>query len=435
MSIRKVVKAVIPEAVFEKIEPTGHLAEAILANVKNGFPGRRIKAIGVTGTNGKTTTSFFIYQLLHSAGIKVALLSTVATGVNGEIIPRKVHMTTTNAGELQRSLRKFVNQGIEWVVVETSSHALAQHRVWGVPYEIAVMTNLTHDHLDYHKTFERYRDAKKMLFTLANKGKLQIGVVNADDPSAELFAKSVKNPIAYGIKYGDLLASNLAMDGSGSNYSATIDGETYDIRVNIPGEFNVSNSLAAIAVGRKLGLSKESIEKGIASLLTVEGRMNTVDEGQKFKVIVDFASTPDGFEKFFSSVRPLVKGKLVAVFGSAGRRDENKRAVQGEIAGRYADELILTEEDDRDVDGMEILTQIADGAHKTGKVVGETIHLIPSREEAIGFAFTRVSNSDDMVVLLGKGHEKTIERADGEYPWDEASVAREALAALLDDAN
>lgn len=433
MNIRKVVKSLIPDSVFEKVEPTGHLLEAVLANAKYGFPGRKLKVIGVTGTNGKTTTSFFIYHLLHSAGIKVALLSTVATGTNGEIIPRKVHMTTTNAGELQRSLKNFANQGVEWVVVETSSHALAQHRVWGVSYEIAVMTNITHDHLDYHKTFERYRDAKRRLFALANKRGLKVGVINADDPSADIFASSIKNPITYGIKQGDLHASNLSMDGSGSSYSATIKDDTYAIRVNIPGEFNISNSLAAIAVGRELGLSKEQIETGVAALKSVEGRMNTIDEGQKFKVIVDFASTPDGFEKFFSSVRPLVKGKLVAVFGSAGRRDESKRAVQGEIAARYADELVLTEEDDRDVDGMEILKQIASGAEKAGKKVGETVHLIPSREEAIGFAFTRVENTDDMVVLLGKGHEKTIERADGEYPWDEASVAREALNALLEE--
>lgn len=433
MSIRTIVKKVIPTGVFEKVEPMGHLAEAVLANVRYGFPGRSIKAIGVTGTNGKTTTSFFIYNLLHSAGVKVALLSTVATGVNGKIIPRKIHMTTTNAAELQRSLKSFAKQGVEWVVVETSSHALAQHRVWGVPYEIAVMTNVTHDHLDYHKTFERYRDAKRSLFTLANKRGRKLGIVNADDDSAALFAGSIKNSVSYGIKQGDLRAASIAMDGSGSSYTATIGDDSYSVRANIPGEFNISNSLAAIAVGRELGLTKEQIETGIASLQSVEGRMNTIDEGQAFKVIVDFASTPDGFEKFFASVRPLVKGKLVAVFGSAGRRDENKRAVQGEIAAKYADELILTEEDDRDVDGLEILKQIASGAEKAGKKIDETIHLIPSREEAIGYAFTRVANADDMVVLLGKGHEKTIERVDGEYPWDESAVARQALRALAEE--
>jgi UDP-N-acetylmuramoyl-L-alanyl-D-glutamate--2,6-diaminopimelate ligase len=161
--------------------------------------------------------------------------------------------------------------------------------------------------------------------------------------------------------------------------------------------------------------------------------MNAINEGQNFKVIVDFASTPDGFEKFFTSVRPLVKGKLIAVFGSAGRRDESKRSEQGKIAGSYADVIIATEEDDRDEDGQKILEQIAEGAMQSGKVLNQDLHLIASREEAIGFALTQATSSDDMVVLLGKGHEKTIERADGEHPWNEAEVARAALQELLSE--
>ena len=178
-------------------------------------------------------------------------------------------------------------------------------------------------------------------------------------------------------------------------------------------------------------LTKEQIEDGLASLESVEGRMNAIHEGQKFQVLVDFASTPDGFEKFFSSVRPLVKGKLVAVFGSAGRRDESKRAEQGRIAGKYADIVVATEEDDRDDDGAKILQQIADGATESGKVLDTSLFLVPNREEAIGYAFTLVSEGDDMVVLLGKGHEKTIERADGEYPWNESEVASAALQELV----
>ncbi|HWT40634.1 MAG TPA: UDP-N-acetylmuramoyl-L-alanyl-D-glutamate--2,6-diaminopimelate ligase [Dongiaceae bacterium] len=430
MNIRRIVKTLIPTSLFRRIEPTGHLLEAMLMNARYGFPGRHVRVIGVTGTNGKTTTSLFIYQLLHSAGLKVAFMSTVATGMNGEVNSRKIHMTTTNAGDLQRSLRDFGKAGIEWVIVETSSHALAQHRVWGVPYEIAVMTNITHDHLEYHGTFENYRAAKRSLFTLANKRGLRFGVVNADDPSAQLFVDAIAHSTTYGIKGGDLQAKSLKLKSTGSTYKATVNDDTYDISINIPGEFNVSNSLAALAVGRKLGLTKQQIEKGLAALTSVEGRMNAIKEGQPFQVIVDFASTPDGFEKFFASIRPLVKGKLVAVFGSAGRRDESKRAAQGAIAAAYADEVIATEEDDRDEDGTKILEQIAEGAVQKGKVRDETLFLIPNREEAIGFALTRVAGKDDAVVLLGKGHEKTIERKDGDYPWNEAEVAREALRAL-----
>jgi UDP-N-acetylmuramoyl-L-alanyl-D-glutamate--2,6-diaminopimelate ligase len=429
-SIRTIVKKFIPRSLFQKIEPLGHLLEAILINIRYGFPGRKLRIIGVTGTNGKTTTSFMIHRLLHESGIKAGLLTTVANGVGDNIVPQTVHITTAQAGVLQRRLRDYARQGVEWVVVETSSHALAQNRVWGLPYEIAVMTNITHEHLDYHGTFRRYVEAKRRLFKIANRHGLRFGVVNAQDPSAEKFVRTVANHTTYGIGKGQLHAEKVKLSAEGSRYQAKIDEDRYDITVNIPGEFNVSNSLAAIAVGRKLGLTKTEIEKGIAALRSVEGRMNVIDEGQPFKVIVDFASTPDAFERLFESVRPLAKGKLIAVFGSAGRRDEAKRPVQGEVAGRSADIVIVTEEDDRDVDGNQILQEIAKGAKKAKKKEGKDLFLILNREEAIGFAMTQATSKDDVVVLLGKGHEHTIERADGEYPWNEAEVARAALQAL-----
>lgn len=431
MNVRTAVKKLIPRSLFQKIEPTGHLFESMLVATRYGFPARKVRVIGVTGTNGKTTTSFFIQRMLTEAGISTGLMSTVAYGVGDDIKRQMEHMTTSKASVVQSRIKSFVQQGAQWVVVETSSHSLAQNRVWGIPYEIAVLTNLTHDHLEYHGTFENYREAKRKLFKIANKHGLRYGVVNADDPSAELFANTVANSTTYGIKQGELIATDVKLTNTGSTYTAKTGEDSYAITVNIPGEFNVSNSLAAIAVGRKLGLSKEQIEKGIASLQSVEGRMNAIKEGQEFQVLVDFASTPDGFEKFFSSVRPLVKGKLIAVFGSAGRRDESKRAEQGRIAGRYADVVVATEEDDRDDDGAKILQQIAEGAKGSGKVLDTSLFLIPNREEAIGFAMTQAATADDMVVLLGKGHEKTIERADGEYPWNESEAARAALQALL----
>lgn len=433
MNIRTIVKAFIPKKLFKSIEPTGHLIETMIMNVRYGFPGRKIRAIGVTGTNGKTSTTLFIYRMLSEAGVKAAFMSTVASGSNGEVIPSKVHMTTSKASVVQSRLKKYADEGVEWVVIETSSHGLAQNRLWGIPFEVAVITNLTHDHLEYHGTFEKYREAKRRLFKMASTHGLKAGAVNADDPSADVFAKTVEHPVTYGIKSGDLRATNIKLSKTGSTYTVKAKDATYNIKVAIPGEFNVSNSLAALSVGRILGLSKAQIEKGIAKLDYVEGRMNRIEAGQKFQVIVDFASTPDGYERFFSSVRPLVKGKLVAVFGSAGERDESKRAEQGKIAARYADEVIVTEEDDRSEDGLAILQQIAEGAEQEGKVRGDTLHLIHSREEAIGFAMMRVSNKEDMVVLLGKGHEKTIERADGEYPWDESEAARAALKALKQD--
>lgn len=429
-NIRNIVKKIIPSKVFKNIEPYGHLVEAVLQNIRFGFPAHGMHIIGVTGTNGKTTTTFLIARMLHEAGIKVGILSTVAYGIGKDIKPQIEHMTTAQASILQRRLSDFKKAGVEWVVLETSSHSLAQYRCWGVPYEIAVMTNVTNDHLDYHGTFENYLEAKRRLFRIASKNGRKLGIANADDPNCEKFAKTTPRSITYGIKSGELKAKDINLQSDHSTYTAEIENDKYNIRINIPGEFNISNSLAAVAVGRELGLSRDQIEIGIASLEGVEGRMTVVDEGQKFKVIVDFASTPDAFERLFESVRPATKGKLIAVFGSAGRRDESKRWTQGEIAGKYSDELILTEEDDRDVDGNLILSQIAEGAMKSGKEKDKNMFLILDRTQAINFAMTRVSSSDDTIVLLGKGHEKTIERADGEHPWREIEVARQAIKNL-----
>jgi UDP-N-acetylmuramoyl-L-alanyl-D-glutamate--2,6-diaminopimelate ligase len=433
MNARKLVKKLIPVGLFRAIEPYGHLIEAIALNILYGFPARNFKVIGVTGTNGKTTTTFLIHRMLHEAGYKSGMMTTVAWGVGDDIKPQIHHMTNVPVPELMKRLKYMKQQGMEWLVLETTSHSLAQHRVWGIPYSIAVLTNITHEHLDYHGTFENYREAKKMMFTQANnntKG-LRTGIINSDDPSAEIFAAAVTNPITYGVNGGQLRASNVTLAPTGVDYTAEIDGERYDIHCNLPGSFNVANSLAAVATGRAVGLSKEQIEQGIASLEGVEGRMARVSEGQDYSVIVDFAHTPDSFEKLFKDLRPVVKGRLIVMFGSAGRRDEAKRPIQGALAGKYADEVIITEEDDRDIDGQAIMEQIAEGASKAGKERDLNLFLVHDRTEAIKFALSRASSADDTVLLLGKGHEKTIERANGENPWDEMATTKQAVRELL----
>lgn len=430
MSLRATVKKVIPKKLFRAVEPYGHLAEASAINTINGFPARGMKVIGVTGTNGKTSTCFLIHRMLTEAGYKVGLMTTVAYGVGDDIKPQIHHMTNVGVPELMQRLKLMKKSGIDWLVLETTSHALAQHRVWGVPYSVAVMTNVTHEHLDYHGTFQRYLDAKLRLFKQADKNKhgLRVGVINADDANAESFAKVIRNPLLYGVEKGDLRASNVRLTAQGCKYNVELEDETLHITCNLPGSFNVSNSLAAVGVGGVIGLSKAEIEKGIAALKSVEGRMNTIDEGQNFQVIVDYAHTPDSFEKLFKDLKPVVKGKFIVLFGSAGRRDEAKRAVQGELAGKYADEVIITEEDDRDIDGMGIINQIAEGAEKAGKEREKNLFLVHDRTQAIGFAIGRAT-AGDTVLLLGKGHEKTIERDDGEHPWDEIATTREALRA------
>lgn len=425
MTIRKIVKLFIPTTLFKKIEPFGHLIEAVSYSVLYGFPARKMKVIGITGTNGKTTTTYMTHRMLVDAGIKTGMMSTVAYGVDNDIRLQTYHMTNVPIPALMKRLKWMKKEGIEWLVLETTSHALAQNRVWGVPFSVAVMTNVTHEHLDYHGTFESYRDAKRKLFQLANKNKkgLRTGIVNTDDESARLFSSDVRHAIGYGLKSGHIRAEDVELTPSGSQYKAVSDTETYDITCHIPGSFNVSNSLAVVGVGQALGLTKSQIEQGIAALENVEGRMTRITDGQDFDVIVDFAHTPDSFEKLFKDLKPVVQGKLIVMFGSAGRRDEAKRAVQGELAGRYADEVVVTEEDDRDIDGLEIMNQIAEGAEKAGKVRDQDLFLVHDRTEAITFAINRAQKGDT-VLLLGKGHEKTIERSNGENPWDEIGTAR-----------
>ena len=431
MNPRRLIKSIVPGGLFSAIEPYGHLVEAVAYNTLNGFPAKGMKVIGVTGTNGKTTTCYMIHRMLVNAGYKTGLMTTVAYGVGEDIRPQIHHMTNVGVPELMKRLKWMKGQNIDWLVLETTSHALAQNRVWGVPYSIGVMTNVTHEHLDYHKTFERYRDAKVKLFKIVahNSKGLGIGVINAEDPSADNFAAAVPRSISYGLRAGTLRASNVVSTSEESSFTAKFDERKLHLRVHIPGQFNVSNALAAAAAGIALGLTDSQIEKGIAQLKGVEGRMTTINEGQDFSVIVDFAHTPDSFEKLFKDLRPIVAGKLIVVFGSAGRRDVAKRAVQGKLAGQYANEVIITEEDDRDVDGYDIMKQISKGAEKAGKVEERDLFLVHDRTEAIQLAVRRAGKGDT-VLLLGKGHEKTIERANGENDWDEIATAHAAIKAL-----
>jgi UDP-N-acetylmuramoyl-L-alanyl-D-glutamate--2,6-diaminopimelate ligase len=405
--MRTVIKKIVPRNVFQKIEPYGHLGEAMLMQAKYGFPARGLKVIGVTGTDGKTSTCTLIAQMLRSSGYKVAMMTTISIdyGDDKGARPNSTRLTTMGVGDLLSKIKRIKASGAEWLVLEVTSHALAQHRVWKIPFKLAVMTNVGHEHLDYHGTFERYRDAKKMLFKQTGR----VGIVNADDPSGEFFAEAVDHPIRYGIKNGDLRAYDIRLTPEGSRYVADYGGQTYNITCNLPGSFNVYNSLAAVGAGIALGLGPRQIEKGIASLKSVEGRMTRVDEGQDFAVIVDYAHTPESFEKIFKEVRPLAgkSGRLISVFGSAGRRDEEKRGKQGEIAGKLTDVVIATEEDDRDIDGQEILRQIAAGAKAAGKKEDHDLFLVHKREDAVQAA-VNMAKKGDIVLLLGKGHEKSI---------------------------
>lgn len=393
-----------------------HLAQSIAANLKYHSPAKKLRVIGVTGTNGKTTTCFMIWNMLNQAGFRTGLMTTVAWGVN-KLEPELGHMTTVDANTLNRRIADIKNQGAEFLVLEVTSHALAEFRTLGIPFEIAVFTNLTHDHLDYHKTLTNYRNAKGKLFK-----KAKFSILNADDRATDYYKTLSQEYITYGIKNGDFRAKSVKLGISGVKYSL---GDI-NIETKIPGEFNVYNSLAAALVGRQLGLTNKQIESGINSLDSVEGRMNIIDEGQPFTIIVDYAHTPDAIEKVFDSVKSH-NGRIISVHGGAGRRDPATREIRGRILAQNSDIVIITEDDSRDEDPEKIAAAFIRGAEKQGKVLGKNLFKELDRKKAIKLALD-TAKKGDLVLILGKGHEKTILRADGPHPFEDIKVVKSLLA-------
>ena len=392
-----------------------HYLQSVIAGAKYGFPGKHLRVIGVTGTNGKTTTAFMIWQMLNHAGHKTGLMTTVAWGVN-KLQPELNHMTTVDAFTLNDRIANIKNQDAEFLVLEVTSHALAQFRTLGIPVEIAVFTNLTHDHLDYHKTVANYRAAKGKLFK-----KAKFSILNADDSATTYYKKIASNFTTYGIKHGEHRATDIQLSVSGVQYSL----DDLHISTKIPGEFNVYNSMAAALVGQKLGLTNAQITDGISSLSAVEGRMNIISEGQPFTVIVDYAHAPDALEKVFNSVSSH-KGKIISVHGGAGRRDPSTRPIRGEILAKNSDIVIITEDDSRDEDPVKIAQGFIDGAKKAGKTLDKDLFVELDREKAIRLAISKAKKGD-LVLILGKGHEKTILRADGPHDFEDIKVTQKIL--------
>ena len=430
-AVKKLAKKTLGDAYNKAVLPK-HYGVALAANIKRGYPGRGIKVVGITGTNGKTSTASLIHRMLVEAGYNTGLMTTIGYGLNNDIKPQPTNMTSQSIEVTLSRIVDMKKRGLDWLVLEVTSQALSQFRVLGIPIDIAVMTNVTHDHLDYHRTFHNYLNAKLKLFKLADKNKKghRLGIINSDSPQAVLFADEISNVVAYSLKnkFDPKVASphNLKLTAKGSRYTLKIEGDEYDINCNLPGSFNVANSLAAALVGRVIGLTKIQVEAGIKALEAVEGRMTTVDVGQEFSVIVDFAHTPDSFKKVFETLMPTIKGRLITVFGATGRRDKLKRPIMGEIAGKNSDIIILTEDHDYDEDGHQIINQIAEGAQRTGKQANKDLFKILDRSRAIAKALS-LAGPKDTVLLLGKGHEKTIERADGTHPWDEVGLTKKLI--------
>jgi len=429
MSPRSAIKKIIPKALLRAVAPYGHLAEAVIYNCRYGFPARGMRVIGITGTNGKTTTSFIVHRMLNESGYKTGLMTTVAWAIGDDVKAQTQHMTNVPVLLLMKRLKEMKAAGVEWLVLETTSHALVQYRTWGVPYSVAVLTNISQDHLDYHRTMERYIAAKQKLFKLAqqNQKGLQMGIANADDQYGASFATQTQNSIMYGLEAGDVRATNIRMDAGGIGYEAKAMDETYKITSCLPGSFNVYNTLAAVCVGRAVGLTRKQIEQGIAALPGVAGRMEQVNEGQKFAVVVDYAHTPDALENVLAAMRGATKGKLAVVFGATGDRDKTKRGPMGDVVARLADRIYLTDDETYTEDPVAIRDAVYEGIVAAGGKAKTAV--VDDRLDAIRQAF-REAGPGDAVLLAGLGHQDYRAMGGGKMAWDEREVARKLLTEL-----
>ncbi|MDQ6883488.1 MAG: UDP-N-acetylmuramoyl-L-alanyl-D-glutamate--2,6-diaminopimelate ligase [Candidatus Dormibacteraeota bacterium] len=407
-------------------------ALALISSAFFNHPTRAMVVIGVTGTDGKTTTTTMIQHMLLSSGRRAGSMSTVDIRFGAEISANDSRQTTLEALEIQEQLARMRDSGIQDVVIETSSHGLALQRVVGCDYDVAVFTNIAHEHLDFHRTIEAYREAKASLIDLtaqsAGKGLAKSAILNRDDPS---YAYLVRRPIAQRLTYGvqldaDLKAQRVEASAQGLQVEATTPLGQLAFRLSVSGRWNAANALAAAATGIAVGLSLEEIQKGLESFRGVSGRMERVDLGQPFAVIIDYAHTPQSLEKVLRELRPVTSGKLIAVFGSAGDRDREKRPWMGEIAARLSDYAVFTNEDPREEDAGRILSEIAAGAEEVGWKDGVNYARIEDRLKGIAHAVSRAAPGDT-ILLAGKGHERSILVGRGKQPWDERAAAEAAI--------
>lgn len=414
------------------VVPNARGALAAVAATFYGHPSREIGVVGLTGTDGKTTTGYLVDGLLRAAGRRTGLIGTVAVRIGDDLVDHETRQTTPESVDVQRYLRAMVETGATWATVEATSHGLAMHRLDGVAFRIAAVTNITREHLDFHGTVEAYRRAKGILFARvgAEKG---TAVVNADDPGAVAmldFAAGA-SVLRYGVvdRGAEIRAVGVSSHPQGSRFRIET-GDWGAVPVDLPliGDFNVANALCATAVALAAGVDLATIATALRNPPTIPGRMATVDAGQPFSVVVDYAHTPEALAKVLTLLRRLhADGRLIVVFGSAGERDVEKRPRQGGVAIGLADYAFLTSEDPRHEDADAIIDQIAAGAVAVGGKEGVAFSRVTERREAIRQAFA-MAKAGDCVLLAGKGHERSIIWGREKRPWDEAGVARHLLA-------
>jgi len=412
---------------------------AHLAAAWHGYPARRLVMIGVTGTDGKTTTCNLIYAILRAAGLRAGLISTVNAVIGDRVLDTGFHVTTPEALEVQGYLAQMVQAGLTHCVLEATSHGLAQHRVAACDFDLGVVTNITHEHLDYHGSYEAYRQAKGRLFAgLSDSAPKpqpvkRTAILNRDDDSyAYLAAQARVRQVGYSIiGTADVRAQTIAHAPDGLAFEVVGAGYRQPIRSGLRGDFNVANIVAAFATAVEgLGIAPKTAADGIEALSAVPGRMEPIDLGQPFTALVDFAHTPNALRRALEAARTMTSGRVIAVFGAAGLRDREKRRLMAEVSAELADLTILTAEDPRTESLDAILAEMAAGAAARGGVEGHTFWRIPDRGQAIRFGLAQ-ARAGDIVLACGKGHEQSMCFGEIEHPWDDRVAMRAALSDLL----
>lgn len=466
-----------PNVTFIKVEST----RFVMAPISDAFfekPSKKLAIIGVTGTEGKSSTVSFVWQLLRLTGHKAGFISTVQYSLGDDAQANPQHTTTPEAPIIQEYLAKMVENGCEYAVIESSSHGLSKklNRTGCIDFDCGIFMNVTLEHLEFHKTFEQYKSDKANLFRKLDENNHEktilgknvkvpsFGIVNLEDASATYFIKATKQQVLGFTTEGKagksaaegtdakplpaipdsipfLLGRNIASARFGLTFDMTephviddhakpLPRKVFHVKAKLPGAFNTYNLMAAIAsVSRLTGTDLEKVAELTAELEPVKGRMTVLEEGQPFELIIDYAHTPSSFETIFPPLKRRCTGKMIALFGSGGERDTEKRPLQGQVAARFCDTVILTDEDPRGEDSVELLKQIAIGAEKEGMKMNKNLFITPDRPTAIRQAF-KMAKKDDIVLLLGKAHENSIIYKDKTMPYDEISEAKKALSEL-----
>jgi UDP-N-acetylmuramoyl-L-alanyl-D-glutamate--2,6-diaminopimelate ligase len=425
------LKNLIPQS----IKNIYHLFQAVLANVWYGFPSRKLKIIGVTGTNGKTTTVQMISKILEEAGFKIAVASTINFKIGEKEWINTSKFTTISSFKLQKHLKDAAKSGCKYAIIEVTSHALDQNRIWGVNFSVAVMTNITREHLDYHTTMEGYAKAKEKLFRIVATKSGGVSIVNLNTEFGEKFLKyHVNKKYGYFLESQNpkcvpersielIIARDIKLEIDSSKFS--IDGK--DFSLNLPLEFNIENALAATCAGLSQNIPLEKLSAALSKIKGVPGRMEKIENGLGLEIIVDYAVTPDSLEKIYTYLSGLKKdnSRIIAVFGSCGERDSGKRPIMGEIVSRYADFVFVTNEDPYNEDPEKIIDEVFAGVKKYKSENGDAWRIL-DRRVAIKKAL-QIAKPGDIVVVTGKGAEETMAVGARRIPWNDPRVIREML--------